>query len=69
MIITIIVTSVCSIVATLFIQSVWNEYKHREDINKKFEQAEQIAQMYRIANEVVENKLKEIIKEDEQSNK
>ena len=62
MVTTIIVTAICSIVATLFIQSIWIEYKHRQDINKKFEEAEQIAQMYRIATEVVETKLKEIIK-------
>jgi membrane protein implicated in regulation of membrane protease activity len=65
MITAIIVTAICSVVATLFIQSVWNEYKHRKDINKKFEEAERLIQITKIATEVVENKLKEIIKDNE----
>ena len=64
MITAIIATAISSIVGTLFIHSEWKLYQHRQDLNKKFEEAEKIAQMYRIANEVVENKLKEIIKED-----
>jgi hypothetical protein len=63
--ITILITAICSIVATLFIQSIWIEYKHRQDINKKFEEAEKLNQMYRVAKEVFNTEIKKIIKDNE----